>query len=106
MAISAMQKSIGSKRMASVGSSGRSNVNSAIEKPKYPALAVCVDATDHEASLVAGKVYRVLKPLSGDTPTDVRVVDEEGEDYLYSARRFVPLALPPHAKRALLKMWR
>jgi len=48
-----------------------------------------------------GKVYRVLRPQRGDRPYDLRVVDEEGEDYLYPARRFVKIDLPLRARKAL-----
>jgi len=51
--------------------------------------------------LCVGKVYQVIRPEPNDGP-GLRVVDEEGEDYLYPARRFVPLNLPPRAKRAVV----
>jgi len=47
------------------------------------------------------KIYRVVKPRHNDGPKDVRVVDEEGEDYLYSSNQFVPIQLPPKARRAM-----
>jgi hypothetical protein len=60
-----------------------------------------VDDRGHEESLVRGKIYRVLRPKRGDQPQDLRVVDEEREDYLYPARRFVPVTLPPKAQRVI-----
>jgi hypothetical protein len=62
---------------------------------------LCIDARGYEGSLYRGKVYRVIKPERNDSPTDMRVVDEEGEDYLYSADQFVPLELPLKARRAM-----
>ena len=62
---------------------------------------MCVDNSGHEASLLLGKVYQVIKPLVNDWPTWLRVIDEEGEDYLYPAKRFVPIELPPAAKKAV-----
>jgi hypothetical protein len=50
-----------------------------------------------------GKAYKVIKPLAEDPGYDLRVIDEEGEDYLYSARRFVPVDLPPAARRAVVE---
>ena len=50
-----------------------------------------------------GKAYKVIKPLAEDPEYDLRVIDEEGEDYLYSARRFVPVDLPPAARRAVVE---
>jgi hypothetical protein len=34
---------------------------------------------------------------------DLRVIDESGEDYLYSGERFVPIALPEAVQKSLLK---
>jgi hypothetical protein len=31
----------------------------------------------------------------------IRVIDESGEDYLFPARRFVPVELPAKAKRVI-----
>lgn len=70
-------------------------------KRRYPYFAVCVDNRGHEGSLWIGKIYRVIKPQGNDRPTDVRVIDEEGEDYLYSADQFVEVELPLSARRAV-----
>ena len=72
-------------------------------KRRYPWFAMCIDNRGCEASLCVGKVYQVIRPEPHDSPNDVRVVDEEGEDYLYAARQFVPVMLPPAARRAVLK---
>ena len=84
-------------------SAGRSNAGypRAISR-SYPIFAICVDNGDFEGSLQKGKVYRIIKPEAGDRGVDVRVIDEEGEDYLYPAERFVPIEnLPAKAKRAV-----
>jgi hypothetical protein len=71
-------------------------------KPRRDAeYALCVGNKGNEASLCLGKLYRVVRPLRGDEPYDLRVIDEEGEDYLYPAEWFLPIALPPRAKKAL-----
>ncbi len=51
--------------------------------------------------MILGKAYKVIRPLARDPDYDLRVIDEEGEDYLYSARRFVPIELPRAARRAV-----
>jgi len=71
-------------------------------KRRYPFFALCVDNRGCEGSLWIGKVYRVVKPEPNDGATNLRVIDEEGEDYLYSAQQFVPIDLPPRAKRAVI----
>jgi len=54
-------------------------------------------------SLLLGKVYQVLRPQPKDWPTWLRVVDEDGEDYLYPADRFVEVDLPNKARPAIAK---
>jgi hypothetical protein len=62
---------------------------------------MCIDNQGNEASLLIGKVYRVLKPATRDSRFDLRVVDEEGEDYIYPIAKFVLLNLPPKARKAV-----
>src|SRR5438132_2581921 len=95
-----MQRSTGTKRTGSAKSAGRSNVNSS-GKRRFPYFVMCVDNRGYEGSLWIGKVYKVIKPDVNDLPSDLRVIDEEGEDYLYSGRRFVPVVVPPKGRRAL-----
>ena len=46
------------------------------------------------------KVYRVLHDKDATATGYMRVIDESGEDYLYPSAYFVPVELPPKAKRA------
>ncbi|MBM4442043.1 MAG: hypothetical protein FJ027_16630 [Candidatus Rokubacteria bacterium] len=71
---------------------------------KNGAFAVCIHDSDEESDLVFGKLYRVVKPERNDHPSDIRVIDDSGEDYLYPRRWFVPVAVPPKVKRALVSM--
>jgi hypothetical protein len=64
---------------------------------------VCIDNDGYEVSLHLGKIYRVLKPRANEFSNELRVVDEDGEDYLYPARRFMKVDLPPKARRAVVK---
>ena len=67
-------------------------------------FAVCVDNNNgYEASLERNKIYVVLSDKNAETDTDIRVVDESGEDYLFSAARFVPIEVPAAVKASLLK---
>jgi hypothetical protein len=54
-------------------------------------FAVCVNNKGFEASFEIGKLYEII-----DEEADgmIRVIDEEGEDYLYEAKIFYPLVLP------------
>ena len=57
-------------------------------------FVVCIDNTDYQASLERHKIYKVLKDDDAAADGDLRIVDESGEDYLYSAERFVPIEMP------------
>jgi len=46
--------------------------------------------------------YQVLPDESAARSNYVRVIDNEGEDYLYLADYFIFVDLPPAAERALL----
>ena len=64
-------------------------------------FAVCIYNGEYDLDLIVGKIYRVVKPKRNDRPSDIRVLDESGEDYLYPRGWFVPVDLPLKAKRAL-----
>ena len=67
-----------------------------------PEFAICVKNEEYPASLQLWKVYRVLPDEKGARHNMLRVVDESGEDYLFSAGYFVPVELPQAAQSALL----
>lgn len=46
----------------------------------------CIDNTGYEVSLTVGQVYKTLPDASDKA--SLRVIDNEGEDYLYDKRRF------------------
>jgi hypothetical protein len=58
---------------------------------------MCVDNENNEVSLNLGRVYRIVRPLPNDPPYMVRVIDNEGEDYLYYARQFAQVELHPQS---------
>ena len=66
-------------------------------------FAVCVDNNGYEASLERNKIYVVLQDKDAERDGDIRVVDESGEDYLFSADRFVAIDVPAAIKASLLK---
>lgn len=66
-------------------------------------FAVCVDNEGYEASLERNKIYVVLPDEEAGRPGDVRVIDESGEDYLFSADRFVAIEVPAAVEASLLK---
>lgn len=76
-----------------------------MKQTKKPAFkfVVCIDNKDYPASLELHKIYRVLPDEDAAADGDLRVIDESGEDYLYSAERFVPIAVPDAVQKSLLK---
>jgi hypothetical protein len=66
-------------------------------------FAVCVDNGGYEASLERNKIYVVLPDTAAEKEGDLRVVDESGEDYLFSADRFVAIDVPAAVRASLLK---
>lgn len=57
-------------------------------------FAVCVDNHGYEVSLELRKLYEVLADADAEKHSQLRVVDESGEDYLYPASAFDPIVLP------------
>lgn len=65
-------------------------------------FAICLDNEDYEASLELRKIYAVLPPQANDPKGYIRVVDESAEDYLYNAKAFEIIDLPPRTERKLI----
>ena len=66
-------------------------------------FVVCVRNEGYEASLERNKIYAVLPDKKAEREGDLRVVDESGEDYLFSADRFVKIEVPAAVRESLLK---
>ena len=62
---------------------------------------LCVDNGGYPESLEVRKVYAVLPDERAAVNDYVRVIDETGEDYLYPAKYFVPIQLPPEIAKIL-----
>ena len=65
--------------------------------------AVCIKNEGNEASLERNKLYVVLADRRAEADGLVRVIDEDGEDYLYPANWFVAVEVPKVVERSLLK---
>ena len=69
------------------------------EKEKF---VVCVDNLDYPASLERYKIYRVVPDAEARADGDIRIVDESGEDYIYSKDRFVSIRPPAAVRESLV----
>jgi hypothetical protein len=76
-----------------------------MKQVKKPAVkfVVCINNKDYLASLELHKIYRALPDEDAAADGDLRVIDESGEDYLYSADRFVSITVPDAVQKSLLK---
>lgn len=73
-------------------------------KPQTKPFALCIDNGDYEASLIAGKVYRIITDPRAAKDDLVRIVDESGEDYLYHRSHFVFVDFPPAVRKKILAL--
>ena len=64
---------------------------------------MCIKNKGYEASLEIGKLYRIIPDQEAARHGYLRIIDESGEDYGYSADRFFAIDLPKPLEKALLK---
>ncbi|MBM3858337.1 MAG: hypothetical protein FJ395_01655 [Verrucomicrobia bacterium] len=67
-------------------------------------FALCLDNTDYEASLICGKVYPVVSDPNAAKDALLRVIDEDGEDYLFPEDLFALVDFPRQVERKLLAL--
>ena len=65
-------------------------------------FAVCIESDDPDL-LTPRRIYQVLPDGSAAKSNYIRVIDNEGEDYLYPADYFLFIELPRNVELALLK---
>ena len=64
-------------------------------------FAVCISNKGYRASLEVGKLYEVIAEPEAEADAMIRVIDEDGEDYLFESNLFYPLAIPSDLAVAL-----
>ncbi|MCH8289507.1 hypothetical protein IH992_00170 [Candidatus Poribacteria bacterium] len=67
-----------------------------------PQFGLCLDNEGYPASLEVGKLYRVIPDAEAAAHGYIRIIDESGEDYAYTASRFHLIQLPIAVEKALL----
>lgn len=67
-----------------------------------PRFAICIK-TDDPDLLTPRRIYQVLPDESAATSQYIRVIDTEGEDYLYPADYCIFMEFPRDVERALLQ---
>jgi hypothetical protein len=90
--------------MGSARSSSRPSVTSTrLRRSIAQRFDVCVRNTGYRASLEQKKNYVSIPDAEAEQHGQLRVVDESGEDYLFSADRFVAIDVPAAVRASLLK---
>ncbi len=70
---------------------------------KTKSFALCLHEDRQGESLTVGKIYPVMPDPKAESHGYVRIVDDSGEDYLYSNSFFMFVKLPAAAQKALLE---
>lgn len=71
-------------------------------KDSAPKFAICIQSDDADM-LTPRMIYQVLPDESAARSNYMRVIDNEGEDYLYPADCFISIEFPREIARALLR---
>ncbi|WP_017655186.1 hypothetical protein [Fortiea contorta] len=74
------------------------------EQAQLNQFAVCLNNEGYKASLEVGKIYRVIVDEQASANGLIRVIDESGEDYAFSANRFYPIKVPKPVEEVLLSV--
>jgi len=69
-------------------------------------FALCLNNSGNEASLVLGKVYRIIPDARAAKDDLVRIIDECGEDYLFSRSQFAFVEFPQAVRKKILALQR
>lgn len=67
-------------------------------------FVVCLGNKGFEASLEVGKLYQIIPDKEAEKLGGLRVVDEDGEDYLYDSAMFCPLQVPPIVAQTIISL--
>ena len=67
-----------------------------------PQFALCLDNDGYSASLEVGKLYPIIPDKEAKAHEYLRIVDESGEDYAFTANRFHIVELPDAVGEVLL----
>lgn len=65
-------------------------------------FAICIQSSDPDL-LTPRMIYKVLPDESAARSNFLRIVDNEGEDYLYPASNFVLISFTPEIEQAVLR---
>jgi hypothetical protein len=67
-------------------------------------FALCLENDGNEASLILGKVYRILPDARAAKDDLIRIIDESGEDYLFHKSHFAFVDFPKAVRKRILAL--
>jgi hypothetical protein len=67
-------------------------------------FVICTNNQDYPASLERWKIYRVVADEKAEKRNLIRIIDESGEDYLYSKQDFTTIVLPKNVEKDYLAL--
>jgi hypothetical protein len=67
-------------------------------------FALCLENEGNEASLILGKIYRIVPDARAAKDDLVRIVDESGEDYLFHKSQFAFVDFPQAVRKKILAL--
>jgi hypothetical protein len=88
-----------SPRHRTKGNEGQAEMARVNQKNSRGGFVLCVENESNPESLQLLKVYRTLPDPEAERDKWIRVIDEEGEDYLYPQEYFVKVELSPTARK-------
>ena len=74
-----------------------------MKQPAKP-FALCLKNAGNEASLILGKIYRILPDARAAKDNLVRIIDESGDDYLFDKSQFAVVDFPQAVRRKILAL--
>lgn len=66
-------------------------------------FAVCINNAEYPAALELHKIYRIVPDEDAAQDSDIRVIDESGEGYLYPGDWFAFVKLPQALQDSILR---
>jgi hypothetical protein len=69
-------------------------------------FALCLENAGNEASLILGKVYRVVPDARAAKDDLLRIIDESGEDYLFAKQQFALVDFSQAVRKRILALQR
>ncbi len=72
-------------------------------KSNSPFFVICLSEDKQGDSLTQHKIYQVLPDEKAAQHGYLRVIDDSGEDYLYSSVFFKAISLPTEIEQAILQ---